>query len=56
VTVQTGMAPGTYCDIIDGAKQGNTCSGSSVTVDHHGFATITVGSYDSVAFTAADRI
>jgi alpha-amylase len=56
VTVQTGMAPGTYCDIIDGAKQGNTCSGSSVIVDHHGFATITVGSYDSVAFTAADRV
>jgi alpha-amylase len=56
VTVQTGMAPGTYCDIIDGAKQGNTCSGSSVIVDHHGFATITVGSYNSVAFTAADRL
>ena len=57
VTVQTGMHSGTYCDVIHGSVQGNgTCSGPTVTVDHLGFAAITVGSYDSVAFTAEDRL
>ena len=57
ITVQTGLRRGTYCDVIHGSVQGNgTCSGPTVTVDHLGFATITVGSYDSVAFTAQDRL
>jgi alpha-amylase len=56
VHVQTGMAAGTYCDVIHGAVSGGTCSGATVTVDARGFATLTVGSYDSVAFTATDRI
>ena len=56
VTVQTGMRPGRYCDVVHGSRSGRTCSGPTVTVRHGGRATITVGSYDSVAFTGADRI
>ncbi len=57
VRVRTGLAPGRYCDIIHGSKTGSrTCSGPTVTVGAGGRATITVGGYDSVAFTAADRI
>jgi alpha-amylase len=57
VTVQTGLRAATYCDIIHGSVGANgTCTGPSVVVGANGFATITVGSYDSVAFTAADRI
>ncbi len=57
VSVQTGLSGGTYCDIIHGSVQTNgTCSGPTVTVDQHGFASITVGSYDSVAFTAHDKV
>lgn len=33
VTLQTGMAQGTYCDIISGDKVGNSCTGASVTID-----------------------
>jgi alpha-amylase len=56
ITVQTGMAAGTYCDIIHGGKVAGRCSGPTITVNNHGFATIRVGSYDSVAFTARDRM
>ncbi|MEP7179960.1 MAG: alpha-amylase family protein [Pseudonocardiales bacterium] len=56
VTVQTGLARGTYCDIIHGAMRAGRCSGPTVTVNRNGFATIRVRSYDSVAFTARDRM
>jgi len=56
VTVRTGLQPGSYCDIIHGAKVNRSCSGPTVTVHQHGVATITIGSYDSVAFTRQDRV
>jgi alpha-amylase len=57
VTVRTGLPGGTYCDIIHGSVRADrTCSGPTVTVGRNGSATITVRSYDSVAFTARDRI
>ncbi|HEY2299658.1 MAG TPA: alpha-amylase family protein [Jatrophihabitans sp.] len=56
VTVQTGLPPGTYCDVIHGSVSHGTCSGPTVTVGRHGAATITVGGKDSVAFTRADRV
>jgi alpha-amylase len=56
VTVRTGLAAGRYCDIIHGALSQGACTGPVVTVQNDGAATITVGSYDSVAFTAADRL
>ena len=56
VSVQTGLSGGTYCDIIHGAIKNGSCTGPTVTVNNHGTATITVNSYDSVAFTAADKV
>jgi alpha-amylase len=56
LTVRTGLPAGTYCDVIHGAKHGKSCSGPVVQVRGSGRATVTVGSYDSVAFTRADRI
>jgi len=57
VTVQTGLRAGTYCDIIHGSRtRSGTCSGPTVAVAGNGKATITVRPYDSVAFTARDRV
>ncbi|HYJ75170.1 MAG TPA: alpha-amylase family protein [Kineosporiaceae bacterium] len=57
VTVQTGLRAGTYCDVIHGSRtRSGTCSGPTVQVAGNGKATITVGAYDSVAFTARDRV
>jgi alpha-amylase len=63
VTVRTGMAPGTYCDVISSttaatdaqSASGRCGSSSAVVVGHDGTATLTVPGYGSVAFTAADR-
>jgi alpha-amylase len=55
VTVHTGLPAGQYCDIIHGGLSGAKCTGPAVTVRADGTARITVPSYDSVAFTAADR-
>ncbi|MEU3505286.1 carbohydrate-binding module family 20 domain-containing protein [Streptomyces hundungensis] len=49
-TFSTGLAAGTYCDVIHGAPaSGGTCSGPAVTVGSSGQATVTVGAGDSVA-------
>ncbi len=43
-TLQTGLAEGKYCNVIDGAltDDGNNCTGSSVTVAADGTATFSV--------------
>ncbi|GAA4742335.1 carbohydrate-binding module family 20 domain-containing protein [Amnibacterium soli] len=56
VTVRTGLPSGRYCDVIHGVKRGGACSGPTVRVRANGTATITVGAYDSVAFTRSDRL
>jgi alpha-amylase len=57
ITVRTGMAPGTYCDVIHGAKHSpSSCTGPTVTVTQDGSATISVPSHDSIAFTTQDKI
>lgn len=55
-TFATGMAPGTYCDIIHGADLRGRCSGPGVRVDAHGTATVTVPAKDAVAFDAGTRL
>jgi alpha-amylase len=55
-TFTTGLAKGTYCDVIHGSRTGSTCSGPTVTVDNHGRATVTVAGKDAVAFTVTDRL
>ncbi|GLS25745.1 carbohydrate-binding module family 20 domain-containing protein [Marinibactrum halimedae] len=51
-TFRTGMAAGTYCDIIHADFNYDTgeCTGATVTVDGSGNASLSVGSFDAVAF------
>lgn len=56
IRVQTGLSAGTYCDTIHGTKTAGACTGPTVTVNDTGFATVTVGAKDAVAFTRADRV
>lgn len=44
---QTCLSPGTYCDIISGAKEGGSCSGKSVTVGGDGMANIVINNDES---------
>lgn len=48
--LQTGLSAGTYCDVISGHKSGNSCTGSSITVDGSGRANI------NIAGNAADGV
>ncbi|XP_058454603.1 alpha-amylase A-like [Malaya genurostris] len=38
--LQTGLAPGIYCDVISGDKEGNSCTGKKITVLEDGRASI----------------
>ncbi len=47
---QTGLAAGSYCDVISGGLQADgRCSGKTVQVDGSGFATLSVGPMDALA-------
>uniref|UniRef100_A0AAU2UWG0 Alpha-amylase n=1 Tax=Streptomyces sp. NBC_00003 TaxID=2903608 RepID=A0AAU2UWG0_9ACTN len=53
-TFTTGLAAGTYCDVIHGAPPANgACAGPAVTVNSSGQATVTVNAGDAVALYAA---
>ncbi|XP_052747663.1 alpha-amylase 4N-like isoform X2 [Galleria mellonella] len=39
-TLQTGLPPGNYCDVITGKRRGNSCTGGKVTVRKDGYASI----------------
>ncbi|XP_049852580.1 alpha-amylase 1-like [Schistocerca gregaria] len=41
-TLQTGLAGGTYCDVISGEVSGSSCTGKSVTVNSDGTAYIEI--------------
>jgi alpha-amylase len=55
---QTGMAAGSYCDVISGDMSANaaSCSGGTVTVDAQGFTTITVNAMSAVAIHVGARL
>lgn len=57
-TFATGMAAGTYCDIIHADFNYGTgaCSGASITVDASGNATFSVSTHDAVAFHAGAMV
>lgn len=44
--IQTGLAAGTYCDIISGSLVNKTCSGKSLVVDSKGMATVSIQETD----------
>jgi alpha-amylase len=55
-TFDTGLAKGTYCDLIHGQKTGGSCSGPTVSVDRQGRAAVTVPAKGSVAIAVTSRI
>jgi alpha-amylase len=55
-TFHTGLARGTYCDIIHGSYQNGQCTGPTVTVGQGGVATVSVPAKDSVAFDAGNLV
>lgn len=42
-TLQTGLAAGTYCDIVNGDFTEGTCSGPTISVDENGYANFNLG-------------
>lgn len=42
VTLQTGLAAGSYCDVVNGDFINGTCTGTSITVNASGMATFNV--------------
>jgi len=48
-TFQTSLPAGTYCNVIDGVKNGGSCTGSTVTVSSDGSFTYSVGNRNAVA-------
>jgi alpha-amylase len=57
-TLQTGLAAGVYCNVIDGelTAGGTNCTGSSITVNSNGTATFSVASWNAVAIHVGDKI
>jgi alpha-amylase len=55
-TFDTGLQPGTYCDIIHGGVSQGNCSGPTITVGAGGKASVSVPSQDSVAIDGASRL
>ncbi|XP_049873298.1 alpha-amylase 1-like [Pectinophora gossypiella] len=51
-TLQTCLPAGTYCDIVSGEKQGNSCTGKTIQVGNDGRAHISVGANDYDMFLA----
>ncbi|WP_440057047.1 alpha-amylase (plasmid) [Pseudoalteromonas sp. T1lg65] len=49
VSLQTGLAPGVYCDELSGQKKQQDCSGRSVSIDSNGMATISLNAMDAIA-------
>jgi alpha-amylase len=52
-TFATGLAAGSYCDVIHGSASGGRCTGPAVIVDGSGNASITVPADDAVAIDVA---
>uniref|UniRef100_W5LIW0 Alpha-amylase n=1 Tax=Astyanax mexicanus TaxID=7994 RepID=W5LIW0_ASTMX len=46
VSLSTGLAAGTYCDVISGQKRDGKCTGKQITVDNRGRAHFIISSTD----------
>lgn len=55
-TFQTGMAAGTYCDVIAGDFNNGTCTGRTITVDSAGNATVSVGAMYAAAIHVGAKL
>ena len=55
-TVTTGLAPGTYCDVITGGKAGSACAGTSVTVGAGGAIDLSLAALTAVAIHTGTKL
>ena len=55
-TIATGLAAGTYCDLLTGGRNGTACVGASVTVDAAGAVQLTLAANSAVAIDTATRL
>jgi glycosidase len=55
-TFQTSLPAGTYCNVIDGVKNGGSCTGSTVTIDSNGSFHYNVGYREAVAIHVDAKI
>lgn len=55
-TLSTGLAAGTYCDLLTGGKGATGCVGTAITVDATGAVTVTVGSKAAVAIDVGEKL
>jgi alpha-amylase len=55
-TIATGLAAGTYCDIISGGKSGSACVGTSVTIDASGNVTLSLTSNSAIAILSTSKL
>lgn len=55
-TITTGLAAGTYCDVLGGGKVGAACAGATVTVGAGGQVQLTLGPDAAVALHVGARL
>ena len=55
-TLTTGLAPGTYCDLLSGGVSAGACAGTSITVGSTGGVSLTLGANSAVAIDIATRL
>ena len=55
-TLATGLAPGTYCDVITGGLVGGACAGTSVVVDSGHAVALHLGPNSAVAIDIETRL
>jgi alpha-amylase len=54
-SVTTGMAPGTYCDLLTGGINGGSCVGGAVVVDSAGAVQVNLTANTAIAIDVATR-
>lgn len=52
MTLQTGLPAGTYCDVISGQKEDDSCTAVEVHVAADGMATFLISGKDEDSFIA----
>ena len=55
-TLDTGLAPGTYCDVVTGARVDGACTGRQFTVDADGKVTFAIEALDAMAIHVDARL
>ena len=55
-TIPTGLAAGTYCDVLTGGKAGAACAGTSVTVDAAGAVQLSLAANTAIAIHAGTKL